>query len=57
MMKLFSGVSALVIASVTGLAAAQAETRTITFLLRMTTRVTCSAWPNSARSSKRPIRA
>ncbi|MGQ2952695.1 MAG: ABC transporter substrate-binding protein [Agrobacterium sp.] len=32
MMKLFSGVSALVIASVAGLAAAQAETRTITFL-------------------------
>lgn len=32
MMKLFSGVSALVMASVAGLATAQAETRTITFL-------------------------
>ncbi len=32
MMKLFSGVSALVFASVAGLSAAQAETRTITFL-------------------------
>ena len=32
MMKLFSGVSALVFASVAGFSAAQAETRTITFL-------------------------
>lgn len=32
MMRLFSGVSALVVASVAGLATAQAETRTITFL-------------------------
>lgn len=32
MLKLFSGVSALVLASIAGLSVAEAETRTITFL-------------------------